>query len=114
VAVSGLVALQDLIGRRTVTCDERDVDRYGRVASRCSVGEADINEWLVLQGLALAYRKYSRDYMAAEKPAPPATGCGSARSRRGNGGTGADREIAGRVIGDDETGRRVIAIAIDE
>jgi endonuclease YncB( thermonuclease family) len=61
--------LQDLIGRRTVTCDERDVDRYGRIVGRCLVGDLDINEWLVAQGLALAYRHYSRDYVAAEDQA---------------------------------------------
>jgi endonuclease YncB( thermonuclease family) len=63
------LALQDLIGRRTVTCDERDVDRYGRVVGRCLLGEVDINEWLVAQGLALAYRRYSLDYAAAEDQA---------------------------------------------
>ena len=63
------LALQDLIGRRTVTCDERDVDRYGRIVGRCLVGEVDINEWLVAQGLALAYRRYSLDYVAAEDEA---------------------------------------------
>jgi endonuclease YncB( thermonuclease family) len=63
------LALQDLIGRRTVTCDERDVDRYGRVISRCLVGTLDINEWLVAQGLALAYRRYSRAYVGAEDEA---------------------------------------------
>ena len=63
------LALQDLIGRRTVTCDERDVDRYGRIVGRCLVGEVDINGWLVAQGLALAYRRYSRDYVAAEEEA---------------------------------------------
>jgi endonuclease YncB( thermonuclease family) len=44
------LALQDLIGRRTVTCDERDVDRYGRIVGRCLVGDLAINEWLVAQG----------------------------------------------------------------
>jgi endonuclease YncB( thermonuclease family) len=63
------LALQDLIGRRTVTCDERDVDRYGRSVGRCLVGEVDINEWLVAQGLALAYRRYSHDYVAVEDEA---------------------------------------------
>ena len=63
------LALQDLIGRRTVTCDERDVDRYGRVVSRCFVGNVDVNEWLVAQGLALAYRRNSGDYVAAEDDA---------------------------------------------
>jgi endonuclease YncB( thermonuclease family) len=63
------LALQDLIGRRTVTCDERDVDRYGRIVGRCLVGEVDINKWLVAQGLALAYRRYSRAYVGAEDEA---------------------------------------------
>ncbi|HUE45530.1 MAG TPA: thermonuclease family protein [Aestuariivirgaceae bacterium] len=63
------LALQDLIGRRTITCDERDVDRYGRIVGRCLVGEVDVNEWLVAQGLALAYRRYSLDYVAAEDEA---------------------------------------------
>ena len=63
------LALQDLIGRRPVTCDERDVDRYGRIVGRCLVGEVDINGWLVTQGLALAYRRYSHDYVAAEDEA---------------------------------------------
>jgi endonuclease YncB( thermonuclease family) len=63
------LALQDLIGRRTVTCDERDVDRYGRIVGRCLAGELDINGWLVAQGLALAYRRYSQDYVAAEDEA---------------------------------------------
>ena len=63
------LALQDLIGRRTVACDERDVDRYGRIVGRCLVDDLDINEWLVAQGLALAYRRYSGDYVAAEDEA---------------------------------------------
>ena len=45
------LALQDLIGRRTVTCDERDVDRYGRIVAQCHQGDTDISEWLVGQGL---------------------------------------------------------------
>jgi endonuclease YncB( thermonuclease family) len=52
-----------------VTCDERDVDRYERIVGRCLVGALDINEWLVSQGLALAYRRYSRDYVATEDEA---------------------------------------------
>lgn len=63
------LALQDLIGRRTVSCDERDVGRYGRTISQCFVGETDLNEWLVEQGLALAYRRYSNDYVPAENEA---------------------------------------------
>jgi endonuclease YncB( thermonuclease family) len=59
------LALQDLIGRRTVTCDERDLDRYGRIVGRCQ-------RVAPCPGLALAYRHCSRDYVAAEDQAPSA------------------------------------------
>jgi endonuclease YncB( thermonuclease family) len=63
------LALQDLIGRRTVTGDERDVDRYGRIVGRCTVAGIDIDRWLVEQGLASAYRRYSHDYVVSEDEA---------------------------------------------
>ena len=63
------LALQELIERRTVSCAERDIDRYGRIVGRCLVGGLDVNEWLVVQGFALAYRWYSHDYIAAEDQA---------------------------------------------
>jgi hypothetical protein len=66
------LALQDLIGRPTGTCDERDVNHYGRIVGRCLVADLDINEWLVMEGLALAYRRYSHDYVAAEDEAQAA------------------------------------------
>jgi endonuclease YncB( thermonuclease family) len=43
-----------------------DVDRYGRLIMRCLAGGTDIAEHLVENGLALAYRRYSTDYVAAE------------------------------------------------
>jgi endonuclease YncB( thermonuclease family) len=43
-----------------------DVDRYGRLVMRCFAGKTDIAEHLVANGLALAYRRYSTDYVAAE------------------------------------------------
>jgi endonuclease YncB( thermonuclease family) len=65
------LALQDLIGPRTVTCDERVVDRYDRIISQSFVGDVDVMP--VAQGLALAYRVYSVDYVTAEDD----TGCSS-------------------------------------
>ncbi len=61
--------LSDYINRRTVTCQRRDTDRYGRIVGVCKVGGIDINEWLVREGLAVAYRQYSQDYVAAEQDA---------------------------------------------
>ena len=50
-------------------CELIDVDRYGRLVMRCRTGETDIAEALVAQGLALAYRRYATDYVAAEEAA---------------------------------------------
>lgn len=58
------LALQDFSGRRTVTCDERDVDRYGRIVGRCRVS-------------GLGYHKYSHDYVTAGLERPAAA-CGRA------------------------------------
>jgi endonuclease YncB( thermonuclease family) len=66
------LALQDLIGRRTLICAQRDVDRYGRIVAQCRQCEVDIGEWLVGQGLALAYRRYSKVYIPAEEAASAA------------------------------------------
>lgn len=61
--------LAAFLGQRTVTCVRRDTDRYGRMVGVCTVGTTDVNEWLVRNGLAVAYVEYSRDYVAAERAA---------------------------------------------
>ncbi len=53
------LAFADKIGRRHVACAARDRDRYGRVVAVCRVGAEDLNAWLVANGWALAYRRYS-------------------------------------------------------
>lgn len=55
-------------GRRLV-CEVRDTDRYGRKVSRCERDGVDVARALVDDGLALAYRRYSADYVAAENAA---------------------------------------------
>src|SRR5262249_56592811 len=62
-------ALADYIGRRTVSCDPRDRDRYGRLVAACSVGGASISAWMVREGWAIAYRRYSQDFVADEAAA---------------------------------------------
>jgi endonuclease YncB( thermonuclease family) len=59
-------ALADKIARQTVRCTQRDKDRYGRVVAVCYAGGIDLNGWLVEQGHAVAFRRYSTDYAAAE------------------------------------------------
>ena len=62
-------ALDRRIGGRTVACSERDRDRYGRIVAVCRHGGRDVNAWLVGQGWALAYRRYSRAYVNEESSA---------------------------------------------
>jgi endonuclease YncB( thermonuclease family) len=60
--------LKELIARRPVICQPLDKDRYGRTVARCFVGEpnTDLGGWLVRQGLAVAYTRYSTDYLPQE------------------------------------------------
>jgi endonuclease YncB( thermonuclease family) len=60
------LALADMIGAKTVRCEERDRDRNGRT---CFIGAEHIDAWMVRQGWALAYRKYSTAYVREEDQA---------------------------------------------
>ena len=44
-------------------------DRYKRKIAICFKNSIDINAWLVKEGLAVAYKKYSRRYSNFEKQA---------------------------------------------
>jgi endonuclease YncB( thermonuclease family) len=62
-------ALADRIGLQTVTCDPRDIDQDKRVVAVCDAGGENLNGWMVRQGMALAYRQNSTDYVRQEKKA---------------------------------------------
>jgi len=66
------LALSDKIGGGTVSCDQRDVDRYGRIVSVCHANGEDLNAWMVISGWAMAYRDYSVDYVQQEQGAAAA------------------------------------------
>jgi len=57
------------VSGKTVHCEIKDKDRYGRLVAACSVDDVDVNELIVSEGLALAYRQYSKDYVSAEENA---------------------------------------------
>jgi endonuclease YncB( thermonuclease family) len=63
------LALSDKIGQRSVNCTARDTDRYGRMVAVCWLGAEDLGAWMVREGHALAYRKYSTDYVLHEDAA---------------------------------------------
>jgi endonuclease YncB( thermonuclease family) len=66
------LALDKKIGRKPVSCKTAGTDRYGRYIGVCTSGRMDLNGWMVRQGWAVAYRKYSQDYVALERSAQQA------------------------------------------
>jgi endonuclease YncB( thermonuclease family) len=63
-------ALFDFIARRPIECVEVDRDRYQRAVAVCTVGGTDIADWLVRNGLALDWPRYSKgDYSDAQAEA---------------------------------------------
>ncbi len=65
-------ALKAFLGSRPVSCEELDRDRYRRVVAKCAVEKADIGEWMVSHGWAVAYYQYSYEYSRAEQRAKSA------------------------------------------
>jgi endonuclease YncB( thermonuclease family) len=57
--------LAALIGGQTVSCTPVANDRYGRTVASCSAGGTDLGDWLVRQGLALDWLRYSKGHYAA-------------------------------------------------
>jgi endonuclease YncB( thermonuclease family) len=62
-------ALDAWINRNPVTCAITGKDRYERLLGECSVRGANVQDWLVANGHALAYRAYSTTHVAAEMKA---------------------------------------------
>jgi Staphylococcal nuclease homologue len=98
------LALQVLIARRTVSCQPRDTDRYGRIVARCQQGDIDIGQWLVGQGLALAYAGTRKPTSRPSgRPLQRSAGCGPARSRLPGIGAGSTARAgeSGNLNGED-------------
>lgn len=60
------LALADRIGSTPVSCRRTGADAYGRTIAICFKGGEDLGEWMVTQGWAVAYRRYSGAYVADE------------------------------------------------
>lgn len=67
------VAARDALAHHTAnqswTCHVLRTDHHGLSVAHCEVNGEDIQKWLVRSGWALAYVKFSRDYVADEKAA---------------------------------------------
>ena len=66
-------ALVQRIAAAPVRCEGDERDRYGRLIATCFTPEGlDLNGWMVEQGHALAYRRYSERYVPQEEAAKQA------------------------------------------
>ncbi|MDC0545184.1 thermonuclease family protein, partial [Pelagibacteraceae bacterium] len=60
-------ALKKKIGGKLVTCNVQDkLDRYTRYIGVCFLEDVNLNKWMVKNGYAIAYRRYSKDYVEDE------------------------------------------------
>lgn len=59
----------ELVAKHWVTCRQKDVDRYNRIVAICFAGPVNLNAEMVRSGWAIAYRKYSKDYVDGEAEA---------------------------------------------
>ncbi len=61
--------LKKFISNRKVKCISNKTDKYNRLIAICYVRNKDINMWLVRNGFAVSYKKYSSKYLHQEKMA---------------------------------------------
>ena len=66
------LALADFLIEKTVSCYDKGRDRYGRMIAICYVRGQDLSAWIVEQGWAMAFRRYSDAYVGQEQAAEDA------------------------------------------
>ena len=61
--------LKKFISNKKVKCVGNKTDKYSRLIAICYVRNKDINMWLVRNGFAVSYKRYSSKYLHQEKMA---------------------------------------------
>ena len=59
-------ALIKKINNQKITCKISDIDYFKRLIGECYKGKTNLNSWLVSNGHAVAFRKYSKKYVPEE------------------------------------------------
>ena len=65
----GIVSKEKLITKIDTTeikCISSSKDRYKRYIATCYKGKTNLNQWMVRNGFAIAYRRYSKKYVPDE------------------------------------------------
>ena len=61
--------LRDKISNKKISCLISNKDRYGRFVGECFYKKLNLNSWMVKNGYAVAYLKYSKKFVAQENQA---------------------------------------------
>ncbi|KOR49120.1 hypothetical protein ADT26_00115, partial [Xanthomonas oryzae] len=64
---SAAAALDGYLLDKTIRCQTKDTDRYGRTVAECFVQGQCVNAWMVRSGWAVAYRQYANAFSADER-----------------------------------------------
>ena len=56
--------LRGLIGTSDLTCTGHEIDQFGRLLAVCTTAGMDLGKLMVAQGWAIAFRRYSDNYVA--------------------------------------------------
>jgi endonuclease YncB( thermonuclease family) len=66
----GVISKKKLINKiedSEIKCISSSKDRYKRYLATCYKDKVNLNKWMVRNGYAVAYKKYSKDYVRDEK-----------------------------------------------
>ena len=58
--------LKNKIKDHVIICKSKGKDRYKRIIAECFKNNTNLNSWLVRNGYAVAYLKYSKKYLTAQ------------------------------------------------
>jgi len=61
--------LRSLMVGRSISCEPKTKDRYGRTVAVCRADGQDLGAAMVRAGMAWAFTRYSRDYVGLEEQA---------------------------------------------
>ncbi len=60
------IELKKIINNQIIKCETMNIDKYNRYIAICYSKNLNINQIMVKNGWAIAYRYYSKDYIAEE------------------------------------------------
>tara|TARA_Y200000002_G_scaffold338891_1_gene308536 strand:- start:1990 stop:2481 length:492 start_codon:yes stop_codon:yes gene_type:complete len=58
--------LEKKVDRSKIKCISSSKDRYERYLAKCFKEKINLNQWMVRNGHAVAYRRYSKEYISDE------------------------------------------------